>query len=823
MYKRNIKHSRVKNIFKFASLKNRTSLTVESSLEFDACFYFEYDKSISSYEMQPIGLYYQYDDKSHPYTPDFLVSYRGGKNIYYEIKYEDDACDVEFYHRFQYKKIKYREQELDLRLITERQLRAGHLLRNLHLIHRYSGCSENNIKLDGILAIVKKYGRVKIRELVRHLNFNEGDLSKFVLIGVSKGFISFNLCEGFFTLDTEIFIGDINNIGLFRDETNELKFSSTISSNTSSTIFINANRSLDMYDEEIQNETKKRLHYIRFIEKHIDGGWTQKNIDPLLAKIKPFDSEVKPKWRVVAGWYSKYKSSNFNITSIIPLHSKKGNRLIKNSSADFYFNKAVEDKYLRKERVSIATAYRYYTDLIRVENSRLVSGMLTPLSYEGFKARIRKLEPYEVDLARFGRSYVQRKYKQGDKFSEPTSVLERVEIDHTIIDFTLLMEDNKTVIGRPTITALVDCYSDCVLGFYLSFQEPSYLSIRAALINAMSSKDELLSRFKSVESEWPCQGKIELLVVDNGAEFWSESLQSACSELGINTSYNPVGKPWKKPKVERFFRTLNMDLLDVLPRKNFRNVDVKGDYQSDKEAAISFSLFNEILHKWIVDIYNRKADARKNRVPIVKWFEGESVYPPIHYVGDTLEHMCATLGILNTRTISKDGISYLYLQYDSPELLEYRKYTPIGSKRTLKSNIKVNPHDLSYIYVFLEGNDHYIKVPAKDPDGYTIGLTLTQHKINIKLRRKMTIDSEDSLSLSKSRIALEQMIADSISKKQKQKGIKKLAKYYDIDSNSVKKITHEKNETDLLDKSVSDDNIIDTDSFDWDSDDIEAF
>ncbi|QBF82641.1 hypothetical protein EXU30_08015 [Shewanella maritima] len=387
-------------------------------------------------------------------------------------------------------------------------------------------------------------------------------------------------------------------------------------------------------------------------------------------------------------------------------------------------------------------------------------------------------------MARFGRSYVQKKYKLGDKYAEPTCVMERVEIDHTVLDFTVLMEDNLTVIGRPTITALVDCYSSCVVGFYVSFNEPSYLSVRAALVNAMLSKEDVISSFSSIKADWPCHGKIELLVVDNGVEFWGDSLESACRELGINTSYNPVGKPWKKPKVERFFRTLNSEFLDSLPGKNFRNIDEKGDYQPDREAAISFSLFNELLHKWVIEVYNQKADERKTRVPIAKWYEGVSVYPPIEYTGENNELLRVKLGVLDTRSISKDGIQFLHLLYDTPELVEYRKYTPVASRRSLKAQIKINPHDLSHIYVYLEHHERYLKVPAKDPDGYTNALTLTQHKVNIKNRRRKVTDSQNSSSLAQSRLEIEQMVEQALmNKKQKQSGMKKLAKYKGIGSN----------------------------------------
>ncbi len=147
---------------------------------------------------------------------------------------------------------------------------------------------------------------------------------------------------------------------LFRDEIDEIDSDIfSVNSDAEVSISIDASKSLDMYDQAIQYETKKRLHYIRFIEKRIGGGWTQKNIDPLLAEMTSYDNEPKPKWRAIAAWYSKYKKSNFCITALIPSHGKKGNRTLKNSSGDFYFNKALEDKYLRKERPSVATTYRY--------------------------------------------------------------------------------------------------------------------------------------------------------------------------------------------------------------------------------------------------------------------------------------------------------------------------------------------------------------------------------------------------------------------------------------------------------------------------------
>ncbi len=206
MYQRNIKHSRVKNLFKFASLKNHASLTLESSLEFDACFHFEYSKSVSAFEAQPIGFYYQYYGKSLPYTPDFLVSSADGKQIYYEVKCSKEASDPEVKHRFRHKQQACIELGIELRLVTERQLHKGPLLNNLKLLHRYSGDAKYNTQIEWILSLVRKLGVVTIRELLDESKLTHGQLNKLVLIGASQGLLKFDLAATPFGLDTELSI-----------------------------------------------------------------------------------------------------------------------------------------------------------------------------------------------------------------------------------------------------------------------------------------------------------------------------------------------------------------------------------------------------------------------------------------------------------------------------------------------------------------------------------------------------------------------------------------------------------------------------------------
>lgn len=66
MYRRWLKHSPVKNIFRFASVKMSVGIAVESSLEFDTCFHLEYSREIASFEAQPEGFHCNLEGKLLP-------------------------------------------------------------------------------------------------------------------------------------------------------------------------------------------------------------------------------------------------------------------------------------------------------------------------------------------------------------------------------------------------------------------------------------------------------------------------------------------------------------------------------------------------------------------------------------------------------------------------------------------------------------------------------------------------------------------------------------------------------------------------------------
>ncbi|MFH0265457.1 Mu transposase C-terminal domain-containing protein [Vibrio rumoiensis] len=583
--------------------------------------------------------------------------------------------------------------------------------------------------------------------------------------------------------------------------------------------------SIDSYPLSIQNEIQKRLAYIRFVNARINGGWTQRNLTPILREASQSLPLPAPKWRALVNWKKAYYESGESIHALIPRHKGKGNREKKNDS-EKYVLKAINEKYLIKERVRISETYAYYRSLVMVANKSIVSGGIQVLSKRTFYNRVQALPPYEVDLARYGKRYADKKYRSTGQQIPATMPMEYVEIDHTPVPVILIDDELKVPLGRPYLTILYDRYSKCIVGFSINFKEPSYDSVRKAILNAVLEKDWVKEKYPAITNPWLCHGKIQNLVVDNGAEFWSESLEDALRPLVSNIIYAQAGKPWRKSGVEKIFDQLNKGLVDKIPGKTFARIEQLKDYNPKLDAVVSVSTFLELMHKWIIDIYHQSPDARERAIPALMW--KESLFRPVAYKGHEKEQLKVELGPVHHRTIGLGGIRLYNMRYESKELIEYRKKNALDNSGKLYVKTKTDPMDLSYIYVYLENESRYIKVPVVDNTNYTHGLTLFQHKIVEKVRRLNTRFSADELSLAESRLYIEERIQSEINRSSNKKrpnvkvgSTSKLAKYHEVGSDGPTTIVASQSNSEP--SKNTDHSLIEEVDWDDESEDIEGY
>lgn len=203
MYNRNLrKPNPTQNVYKFASSKNGEMILCESSLEFDTCFHLEYSKDVVSYLTQPTGFYYEFEGKSPPYTPDFLVKFLNGSQCFWEVKPRIQAQEVSFQDKFSAKKCAAAELGYKLNLVTDRQIRLNPILNNLKLIHAHSGYYELTKIQSQIIKIVWNLGEAPLHYVADSLDLPIPNAKASVLQLLAIGELFADLSASEFGIDT---------------------------------------------------------------------------------------------------------------------------------------------------------------------------------------------------------------------------------------------------------------------------------------------------------------------------------------------------------------------------------------------------------------------------------------------------------------------------------------------------------------------------------------------------------------------------------------------------------------------------------------------
>ncbi|WJY42909.1 Mu transposase C-terminal domain-containing protein [Streptomyces sp. P9-2B-2] len=98
----------------------------------------------------------------------------------------------------------------------------------------------------------------------------------------------------------------------------------------------------------------------------------------------------------------------------------------------------------------------------------------------------------------------------------------------------------------------------------------------------------------------------ETLVVDHGKVYVSEHLTSVCRRMGISIQPARLRTGRDKGPVERFFRTLREDLLQVLP--GYKGPDIHSRGESPEDDAFFFlDELETIIREWTATVYQRRS------------------------------------------------------------------------------------------------------------------------------------------------------------------------------------------------------------------------
>ncbi|WP_165279943.1 Mu transposase C-terminal domain-containing protein [Paenibacillus protaetiae] len=427
-------------------------------------------------------------------------------------------------------------------------------------------------------------------------------------------------------------------------------------------------------------------------------------------------------------WFKDYKQSNCNIWSLVAIYDKCGpkGKLI-NREVELIIQKMIDQYYKRREAVNPKDIHELVIyEIDKINEFRIDKEKLEYPSRATVYRRVQGRDQEDIAKSKKGGRFSYMKYLQVKLQKKPDRPLQRVEIDHTLLDLFLVDEEKKIPLGRPTVTTLLDVFSGYPLGVYFGFEPPSYTAIMHALRHAISPKNYIKELYPEVENPWLAYGLPDLLVTDRGKDFMGDNLEDACAQLNIKLEHLPGKRPWYKGAVERHFRTINQSLIHKIPGTTFSNIFEKGDYDPKKNAVMSLSQFLKVFHIWLLDYYAQDTNKGVRGIPSKIWESGIKTYGEPDIPTSKLQWEIALMK-MESRTIQRHGIRMDNLFYQSPALHTLLRKIEV-EYRNKDVDIKYDPSDLGKIYVYDPFEKTYFDVPCTNQE-YALGLNEYAHKV----------------------------------------------------------------------------------------------
>jgi putative transposase len=266
------------------------------------------------------------------------------------------------------------------------------------------------------------------------------------------------------------------------------------------------------------------------------------------------------------------------------------------------------------------------------------------------------------------------------------SILNQVQIDHTVIDVVIVDERERRSIGRPYLTVAIDVHSRTLLGMVVTLEPPSAMSVGLCLAHAAGDKRPWLERI-GVEADWPMSGKPKSLFLDNAAEFKSEALRRGCEQHGIRLAYRPPGRPHYGGIVERVIGT-TMRKIHELPGTTFSNPVERGRYNSEKMAALTLAE----LERWLVLAvagYHGSVHSTLGQTPAGQWAAGVAVNGAPSITANQTAFLVDFLPVIR-RTLTRTGFVIDHVHYFANALKPW-----IGRRERLRPFIiRRDPRDI---------------------------------------------------------------------------------------------------------------------------------
>lgn len=358
--------------------------------------------------------------------------------------------------------------------------------------------------------------------------------------------------------------------------------------------------------------------------------------------------------------------------------------------------------------------------------ARCEEASLRPPSYVAIRDRAASLfSPEEIAKRRSANPNHLRRLKPRPGYISAPRPLAVTQIDHTPTDiqFVEVIDGAGAFVGRAYLTILVDVFSRGILGFCLTLEAPSTLSVALCLAHAICRKEAWLEA-RGVAYAWPMFGRPEQIVTDSAKEFRGTALRRVCTEYGVSIRRRNRGRVHEGGVVERLLGKLNA-VIGRHDGATGSSIADRDGYPSEKRACLTFADLERCVALAIID-HNGQMNEKTLKVPVREWRD--------HVTGSSDTTDSAEAVLLNflpekQRRLTPQGVELFALHYYAPWL---GVLVP-ERDRLGKLEIRYDPRDTSCIYV-RDPTDAKFRVATRR-DGVTTSLTLWEHLRNRREKR----------------------------------------------------------------------------------------
>ena len=505
----------------------------------------------------------------------------------------------------------------------------------------------------------------------------------------------------------------------------------------------------------LQQEAKRRQAYLEALQNHGSYVLTPQRLTPIIAEIAQQLGDPKPPSpSSIYRWLSRFRNAE-DVRALIPRYDRRGSNALRQPDKLLeLFSEAVQEAFDASPAAIGANIYDRLLWKVDQEN-RLRHGehRLAMPSRRTVYRMFKRIEAYDLTTLKYGKNAADRRFRIFKNGPIVEHILQRVEVDHTPLDYFLIDDRYQLPLGRPTLTILIDVYSRFPIGYFISFSPPSVEAVVGALRHAILPKKAAKPAITGVvvEHRWPCYGVMQELICDNGMEFLGTTLEAIALDLHIGLQFCPKRQPRFKGVIERFLKTVNYYFTHQMPGTSLARFTERGDYDPQKHAVLTLGEFTHLFEKWLLDVYAQTVHRGIGTTPWAKWHDGLQRMTP--QLPGTLEDLRTRIGKAEVRKLNQEGLFLMGIRYAGPELEPILR--TCGSGTPIR--VVYDPSDLGSILAWPPKAEHPLTIAAADPD-YAKGLTEFQHKTIRKMLREQGKKAANPQRLAEARHQLMQEV-----------------------------------------------------------------